>query len=247
MKVRLFMNEKGFTRKLTSQEKWLYILTVLPLYLIGSSLIGNAILKFIILTFHLNMSIDSLNAYLNLIVDLGMFLFVIGVFKETLLVQWKDFCKKIKYHLLLSFIGIFCLYGAAFIGSLLTFILGGNNLSENQALVEVLTIHHPIIMIFTTVVIAPILEEIIFRCGMFGWLYEMNKYLAHIVSGFVFGFMHIMMALFTGNMFEWIQIFTYFFTGIILSVLYEKSNNIGVPILTHMFNNLVSIIFILLL
>ena len=67
-----------------------------------------------------------------------------------------------------------------------------------------------------------------------------------MISAFVFGFMHVMTAILSGNISEWVQIFSYFFMGMALSFLYEKRNNIFVPVLTHSMNNLISMLLIFL-
>ena len=55
-----------------------------------------------------------------------------------------------------------------------------------------------------------------------------------------------MMAILSGNISEWVQIFSYFFMGFVLSYLYEKKNNIYVPILAHMSNNFISVILMMI-
>ena len=86
----------------------------------------------------------------------------------------------------------------------------------------------------------------LFRGIVFGWIYEWNPKMAHLISAFIFGFIHIMSAVFAGNLLEWVQIFSYGLMGFALSYLYEKQNNIYVPILSHMMNNIISMCLVLL-
>ena len=64
-------------------------------------------------------------------------------------------------------------------------------------------------------------------------------------SAFVFGFVHVMISVLSGNISEWIQIFSYFFMGAALSYLYEKRNNIYVPILSHAMNNFIAMLLMI--
>jgi Predicted metal-dependent membrane protease len=238
---------KVFTRKVPSQVKWMLVLVIFPLYFYCSSIIGSAMIKFLIITFSLQLDYTTVNCYLNFIVDLSMLIIVGLTMKKMIIDQWNDFKKDIKENLLYGcVVGTLLIYGVNIVGGMITLMLGGNASSENQQLVVSITMAHPAIMVFTTVVLAPLLEEFIFRGMVFGWLYEWNPKIAHFVSAFIFGFIHVMSAVLSGNLSEWIQIFSYFFMGGILSYLYEKKNNIFVPILTHSMNNLISMLMILL-
>ena len=237
------MFNHSFTRKVSTQTKLMAVFLILPLYVFCGPLIGNALLKFAIVTFSVNMDYATANTYLNFIVDLGMLLVVGWILKDTMIEQWHDFKKNIKDNLIYGcLIGMAILYGLALIGGFITMMLGGHSSSENQVLLETITNAHPLIMIITTVIFAPILEEMIFRGIVFGWFYELNPKLAYLVSGFIFGFIHVMISILSGNISEWVQIFGYFFMGVGLCYLYEKRDNIYVPILAHATNNLIAMI-----
>lgn len=239
-------NKVGFTRKIDNQTKWLFVLIILPLYVYLSSIIGSALIKFIFSTFSLSSDYYTLTCILNFIVDLGMLIVVFFIFKDQMLCQWEDFKKNWKSNLFYGFIiGTALIYIAGIGGGMLTLALGGAQISENQALIEAIMDVQPLLMMIPTVIFAPILEEMIFRGIIFGWVYELNPKLAHMISAFIFGFVHIMSAVLSGQISEWIQIFSYFFMGIALSFLYEKKNNIYVPILSHAMNNFISILLVL--
>ena len=239
-------NKVGFTRRIDNQTKWLFALIILPLYIYLSSMIGSAIIKLIFSVFSLKTDYYTLTCLLNFVVDLGMMIVVFFIFKDQMLSQWKDFKKNWSSHLFYGLIvGTALIYLAGICGGMLTLALGGAQTSENQALIEAIMDVQPILMMIPTVIFAPILEEMIFRGIIFGWAYELSPKIAHILSAFIFGFVHIMSAVMSGQISEWIQIFSYFFMGIALSFLYEKKNNIYVPILSHAVNNLISVLLIL--
>lgn len=236
-----------FTRKVPNQVKWMLVFVIFPLYFYCSSIIGSALIKFLIVTFSLSWDMNTVNCYLNVIVDFSILLIVGLIMKDMIIDQLRDFKKDIKGNLLYGcVIGTVLIYLLGFVGGVITLLFGGNSTSENQQLIEAITIVHPFWMTLTAVVMAPMLEEFIFRGIVFGWVYEWSPKLAHLISAFVFGFMHVMTAILSGNISEWVQIFSYFFMGMALSFLYEKRNNIFVPMLTHSMNNLISMLLIFL-
>lgn len=234
-----------FTRKLSRQTKLMMLLVFVPLYFFCGSIIASAIIKFCIIQFSLTVSETTAIAYLNLIVDMLFAVIAIWIFKDSLIEQMKDFLKDKKENLLYGcVIGFAMLFGASIVGGLISMLLGAKTDSQNQILIESLANAHPIIIVVTSVILAPIVEELLFRGTLFGWLYELHPIVAHVLSAFLFGFLHIMDSVLSGNIQEWIQIFAYLFMGGVLSFLYEKRNNICVPILSHMMNNLVSMLLI---
>ena len=235
-----------FTRKISNQTKWMLVLVILPLYFFCGSLIGSAILMFVVNTFSLSVDNLALTAILNVCLNFAFVLLGASILKESLLSQWKDFVRDVKEHCKYAFlIGPGLLFAANILGLLITMVFVSQNMSENQALIESMAHTYPVLMVLTTVILAPIFEELLFRGMIFGWLYEVNAYFAHVVSGFIFGFIHIMNAIISGNYSEWFMIFAYMFMGMVLSYLYEKRNNIYVPILAHSTMNLLSMMMVL--
>lgn len=241
------MIRQAFTRKIPEQAKWFFAFVVLPLYVYCSALILSALFKWLILTFSWSANELSMNAWLNIINDFVLLIIVGWILKETMVQQFKDFKLYLKSNLQLGLlIGPVIMYGVSFVGGFLTLILGGQADSENQILINQLLSSYPVMMILSAVVLAPIIEEMIFRGIIFGWAYEYNPLAAHIISAFLFGFVHIMSAVFAGNVAEWIQIIPYFLMGLTLSKIYERSNNIYVNILVHGIYNLISIMLVML-
>ena len=175
----------------------------------------------------------------SVLVDLLMMGAVLLVMVDFLKEQWKDFFTDIKQNLFYAVvIGTALIYAVSIFGGLVTAMLGGADTSENQEIIVMISQVQPVLMLLTTVVFAPLLEEILFRGIVFGWLYEKSRFLAYFGSSFFFGGMHVRSDMLNGNQAEWVQIFNYLFMGIALSYVYEKTNNIWVPILTHAIKNL---------
>ncbi len=91
------------------------------------------------------------------------------------------------------------------------------------------------LFIIVTAIIAPILEEIVFRKIVFGTIYKRygNFFLAFLVSSILFGLLHM----------EPQHLLRYTAAGFVFAFLYAKTKNILVPILTHVSIN--SFVFII--
>jgi len=90
-----------------------------------------------------------------------------------------------------------------------------------------------IMVIFTSGILGPILEELLFRKHLLSKLLEFNsKKVAILLSALLFSFFH-----------HGISFVYAFFMGLLLGVIYEKFKNIKVTILIHMVAN-ITVIFL---
>ena len=96
-------------------------------------------------------------------------------------------------------------------------------------------------MFIQSVILAPVLEELLFRGLVFRSLRDKSKWLAIFASSFLFGFLHIYSALFAGDLSQLIYLLSYGGMGFAFSYAYEKRKTIC---LMHMINNLVAIILL---
>lgn len=237
-----------FNRKLTLQMKLMVLLVVVPFYFFCGSIIVTALLKFAVNELGIVLTENAATALLNVLLDGILVVISLLVFKNSLKTQFKDFCARFKDHFIYAFFkGPLIVYGCSFVGGILSYLFNGNSTSENQALLEVLISDHFVLMLVASVMMAPIFEELLFRGTVFAWIYEYNPIVAHILSGFIFGFVHVMNAVLSGNVGEFVQIFSYLFMGMGLSYLYEKTNNIYVPMITHALNNFIAVIMVMMI
>ncbi|WP_010529431.1 CPBP family intramembrane glutamic endopeptidase [Lentibacillus jeotgali] len=137
-----------------------------------------------------------------------------------------------------SIAGLFMAYFANYIATMIeTYVLGITPGSENTQMIMDITRTVPFFVIVTAIV-APILEEIVFRKIIFGELYKrMGFFLAAAISAFVFGIIHG----------EPEHILIYASIGFVFAFLYVKTKRIIVPIIAHMVMNSISVIIQLLL
>ena len=186
-------------------------------------------------------------ACLNTFIELIMFVVVLLFYKKYLkkdLVLFK-LNKKDYINKIISYFLIFLVvkYGVALFSSLLLVMLGSDLVtSENQEAVVNLAKKLPLMMMISTSLLAPFVEEGIFRLGIKKVIN--NKYLFILVSGLIFGFMHIFpteLPIYVAL----IESLNYVTMGLLLAYIYNETDNIYVVVIIHALNNLLSMLMIL--
>lgn len=143
-----------------------------------------------------------------------------------------------------------------FIGNILKYSSESGN---EQGIIDIMSSSttNLIIMSIATVVLAPFLEEIVFRKGLFNLLSKKFKPIWVIIfSGLIFGGIHIIdpvilaiqklalgQASFKPLIYEFSYLFVYGFMGIGFGLIYQLSHrNLIVTIILHMINNFISVL-----
>ncbi|WP_042141883.1 CPBP family intramembrane glutamic endopeptidase [Paucisalibacillus sp. EB02] len=132
-----------------------------------------------------------------------------------------------------SILGVIMAYVAQAVAvTIETNIFGMEPGSENTQGIMNITRTIPLFAIIPAI-IAPILEEVIFRKIIFGSLYKRtNFFVAALLSAFIFGIIH-----------EGLEhILIYASMGFVFAFLYVKTKKILVPIIVHMALNSISVI-----
>ena len=118
--------------------------------------------------------------------------------------------------------------------------------SANQnALVSMLEVQ-PLPILLASIVIAPLLEELVFRVAIFKGIYPYSRIAAYLASGGIFGLVHILDGLLAGDLSQLAYLLPYGLLGMVFCWLYEKKGTLAVPVLVHMSNNFVSMMLTLL-
>lgn len=136
-----------------------------------------------------------------------------------------------KFILLIVVVNIFFSYGMLYGFDLLITYIPGINYLLNGILPSLGGYKSIIVFdLFTTIIISPIAEELIFR-GVFlnGIMKFYSPHFAIVVSSLFFGIMH--------NPGSMISAFVF---GMCMAIIYLKTNNILVPIFAHFINNVIS-------
>lgn len=159
---------------------------------------------------------------------------VLGWFARDLII--KSFKQLKKEHLLLFkkyipywFIALVGMAGFNLIANL----LNGGNIAENENTIRTLFEQSPFYVYFSAVLIAPVIEELVFRASFYQ-IFK-NKYLFIIISGFTFGAIHVLPGL--TELSELAFIIPYSIPGLVFAYVLYDSKNIFVPMGIHFLHN----------
>ncbi len=124
-------------------------------------------------------------------------------------------------------LGFFLVFLGQTIGAIIESGLGLDNGSENTEAIIKLSEVAPI-MIVATVILGPILEELVFRRVVFGSIVQtQNFWVAGIISSIIFALIH----------FDFTHIILYTISGFIFAFLYYKTRRLLTSIIAHMMLN----------
>lgn len=139
------------------------------------------------------------------------------------------------------------LYMTTFIGSFIISGLTNTTTSNNQAGVSTSIGHFPLLMMFATMIFAPIVEEILFR-GVFyrSFRPRFQCLLATILSSTAFGLLHIYDSIISGQWSDCWYFLVYAMIGFFLCRSYEETDTIFGPILLHFLNNSIAFLLVFL-
>ncbi len=204
---------------------------VILLYFIGSSIYTNILNLFGVNYSKLSIAVKSI--YLGFY-ELILTLIIVYIYKKDFIPNLKDFIKNnakyfkeyIKYW--------FMMLGLMMIANILitnfTTSLTSNN---QQTIMDNLKIA-PIYTFVVTVFIAPVLEELVFRLS-FRKIFYKNDILFIIISGLVFGSLHVLGSF--NALIDLLFIIPYSIPGFIFAYIYCKSKNICVSMSIHFIHN----------
>ena len=134
----------------------------------------------------------------------------------------------------LTYLGI---YIVTRIGAMVMMMEGVSN-STNQATIE--NIHmNPFVLITLTVIMAPIVEELVFRGILMGRVFNPDSIVGLILSSLLFGLAHM-----PNSIGVWI---VYAGMGFVLGIAYRKCQKLEYCIMAHMINNSIAVSMMLLL
>ena len=134
----------------------------------------------------------------------------------------------------LTYLGI---YIVTRIGAMVMMMEAVSN-STNQATIE--NIHmNPFVLITFTVIMAPIVEELVFRGILMGRVFNPDSIVGLILSSLLFGLAHM-----PNSIGVWI---VYAGMGFVLGTVYRKCQKLEYCIMAHMINNSIAVSMMLLL
>ena len=224
-------------------KKYVNIKNLIILLLIFLLFYCSSLFKLIpIVLFNLSNKNPTDKMILTVFSDCCLLIVLVLVFIKDLIKEFKIFKKDILKNLDTGFkywmIGLFFMVLSNII---ISFILKAGG-AQNEKLVQEAISKFPILMIVTAGLIAPIIEELIFRKGFKNAF--PNKYLFIILSSITFGFMHVMDS---NSLLSFLYIIPYSSLGISFAFAYNETDTVFTPITLHMTHNLILIILAIFL
>lgn len=113
---------------------------------------------------------------------------------------------------------------------------------DNEEINRIYLLNFPASSIFSMVICAPIIEELITRKYFKDAI--KNEYIFILTSGLIFASLHLILSISNESLLELLYIIPYAALGIALSKIYYNTNNIWSNILFHSLHNLIAILLI---
>lgn len=142
------------------------------------------------------------------------------------------------------------MYAASFVYNIILMLFNYTDTSTNQSSINMMIKETPVLAFLFVCILAPLIEEIIFRFGLFRALTKINDKIAILLTTFVFAFMHMIISIQSGG---W-ELFVhdlpsfpaYLIGAFAFTFAYYKTKNIATPMCAHFINNTFSFLAILL-
>lgn len=190
----------------------------------------------------LNINLDNISdkkyiIYMTMSNITLLFIFIY-IYRKTLIKDFKEYIKNLSNNIELSLKYWLIGFGIMIISNLfITFILN-KGVAGNEEEVRSLISTMPLLMIFNTIIYAPITEELAFRKSIKDTIN--NKWIYVLTSGLVFGLLHIVT--YITNISDILYLIPYGALGILFAMLYHKTDNIFSTITMHAIHNSLAVI-----
>ena len=187
---------------------------------------------------------DQASAFLNFIVYfIGAIILCLIVWKNELINIFKGFKvpQNIKDGIAIGVIILAVTMSYNLLLSLITPSFGSN---DNEASVDNMILINPVLSFITVVLLAPLVEEITYRYGLFAGIRKYSRVLAYIVTSLVFALIHFDFN-FTDQAVlinELLNLPTYIFAAVMLCYAYDKNSALATSMTAHLINNLTAVI-----
>ena len=185
--------------------------------------------------------IPDLAIYLTL--DIILMLIFFFVYKKELKEEWSMFKNNWKTYLEnnVSY-WIMGLVLMAFSNLIITNIIS-KNIPENEKLIKELFKNMPVYTLFTTVVVAPFVEELIYRKSV-RHIFKNDK-IYIVISGLLFGLAHVIYSY--KGLSDFLFVIPYGILGGAFALMYVKTKTIFVPMTFHFVHNFLAMAMTLIL
>lgn len=158
----------------------------------------------------------------------------IYLYRKDLKRDWKYFKKTHKHDMKIAFkywlVGIIIMLSVNFL-----LAKAGLSISNNEKAVREMLVAAPLISGLTTVLIGPILEELVFRHAFYSVI--KNKFIFVLSSGIIFGGLHVIGSM--NNVFDLFYLIPYSTLGICFALTMSKTKTVYPSIILHIWHNFI--------
>ena len=231
------MKNKGFRHPMTKVEAilgWVYVFV----HIFAMTYILSALNAFVFP--HLGFRLGD--TALNLVYYAVGFAYLLGFLFHFLRESFADMCGSIGDALTAVLVGYVAYVLLSFIMNLLLSFFLPELTNPNSAAIGSITKLNPNKMLVIGVLLAPVVEETLFRGVIFGTCRRSSAILAYAVSTLLFAFYHLWQYIvYDFHPSYLLYLFQYLPAGLVLGWAYEHSRSVWPPVFLHMMINYVSI------
>ena len=173
---------------------------------------------------------------INMIYQLTLIIMIGVAMKQYLITSFKKFkADRISVNIKRVLAGVGIAFLLSCIAGIIEMTVCSNiSVPANQLNVNGYFVDYPILAVIMSVIMAPFTEEIIYRGILFRFFSKYGELCAVLVTGFLFGTMHMLSSFGNANILlflcQWLE---YFLSGILLGFIYKKYKNIWTNISIH--------------
>ncbi len=217
-----------------------YLIAGLKLLLVITLFFSSSYLQWIpIKLFHITKMTGTTATLLTLFSDVILMLLLILIYFKDLKKEWNLFRTRLMPNLDKGFKYWFLGLGMMFVTNLLIILFSPVKQANNEAAVQTLIQAAPWFMLITAGIIAPFIEEITFRKTFHDLI--PNKWIFAIVSGLVFGALHVISS--ATSPFDYLYIISYGALGFFFARSYSETDSVFTSMSMHMFHNTILTLF----
>ena len=209
-------------------KNWLIFLGILFIFLY---------LDYFILAIYYTIGVDIYNLTLinKIIILISRYVILIAFFiikdYKYLKEKWHDFTKNFKKYYKISLKNWFAGFIIMIISNYIISYFYGT-IGQNESGVQSLIAKLPLLAFFLTTILAPFVEEMVFRKCLKDCVNQKTLYM--ILSGLIFGFIHTSIST---NILELLLIIPYGALGFMFAKTINETDNIYATIIMHMLHN----------
>lgn len=202
---------------------------------------GN-IRKVIVLIFHIKKVTPAISIILSCVSNVILLVLLFFIYKKELIKEFKIFKNKLSDNIDIGFTyWMIGLVGMMISNILIMTIFKSGGANNEQAVQNMINIA-PLLMIIDAGIIAPIIEEILFRKTFKNVIKSKLTFI--LIAGIFFGYLHVASAT---TLAQFIYIIPYSSLGISLAMMYAKTDTVFTSICMHALHNTILTLFSILI